>query len=50
VGAQLPTRNLSSDHSAKSFHEKAGERQGFSSIFLFFLSFSLFLLFPNCSR
>src|SRR6267154_2121768 len=32
----------------KSFHEKAGECQGFSLIFLFFLSFSLFLLFPNC--
>jgi len=29
------------------FHEKAGECQGFSIIFLFFLS-SLFLLFPNC--
>src|SRR5216683_3457718 len=32
-----------------SFHEKAGECQGCSFIFLFFLSFSLFLLFPNCS-
>jgi hypothetical protein len=29
---------------ANSFHEKAGKCQGFSFIFLFFLSFSLFLL------
>jgi hypothetical protein len=38
-------------HHKSPFHEKAGEYQAFSFIFLsFFLSSSLFLLFPNCSR